>query len=176
MARNIKTEWTPSAKNAGRAYGAILSGIGMAFDQRPREMICKLICENVRRRIDIRFLTRTIYFGITRNGEILMGLYSNNAPAPVTEYNLMSDPDILNAHGGWIKGVTKLVQKLIQQASREDDSFEKTIESFQGYQDIPGFFDDLYDLLPEFAEDDIDSEDDIPFDWDQCHSMLGVVI
>lgn len=174
MTRNIRTEWTPSAKNAGRAYGAILTGIGMAFNQRPREMICKMICENVRRRIDIRFLTRTIYFGITRDGEILMGLYSNNAPAPVTEYNLMTDPNILNARGGWIDGVERLVRKLIQQASTEDDSFEKTIESFQWPHVLPGFFDDLYCLSLDELYGDSDSEDDDTFDWDQCHSMLGV--
>ena len=170
MTRNIRTEWTPSAKNAGRAYGAILTGIGMAFDQKPREMICKMICENVRRRIDIRFLTRTIYFGITRDGEILMGLYSNHAPIPVTEYNLMTDSDILNARGGWKKGVERLVRKLIQQASKEDDSFEMAIESFLGSKEVPDF---LAEISLDEIDDDIDFEED-EFDWDQCHSMLGV--
>ena len=172
MNRNKKAEWTPSARNAGRAYGAILSGIGKAFEQRPREMICKMICEDVRRRIDIRFLTRCIYFGITREGEILMGLYSNHAPVPVTEYNLMSNPGILNARGGWMKGVERLVRELIKQASKEDDSFEMTIESFLGSDDVINF---LTPFSLDAMDDDSDSDDDdIPFDWDHCHSMLGV--
>ena len=174
MARIIRQEWKPSSKNAGRAYGAILSGMAAAFNEKPRAMTCKIICEDVRRRIDIRNRTRCVYFGITRDGEILMGLYSNHALVPVTEYNLMSNPCILNARGGWMKGVARLVRELIKQASKEDDSFETTIALFLEFNDVIDFLTPISLDAMDDDDDLVSDDDDIPFDWDQCHSMLGV--
>ena len=131
MARTSSMVWVPSEKNVRKAYGAILRGISSAIEHGYNEPTCKIEIGEVKQRVSIQFPKRRLYFIITKEGEVLIGLYSSITLDSITQFNLMQHQGYISGLNGWVKELSYLVTGLIQRACDTGDCFERCIDQLQ---------------------------------------------